>query len=235
LKNKFEKQLLEYIYERFQLLKKDVNYKLYYLIFSSLEEIHALHKLVCGEHEIYDEEVEVMKYQFSMELVKRWGLFMFINPDLKLKRESIDKPYVKPGSPLAKAIYAFGICRDSELLGKPKSKIKTSLRVKEMDEQVAKALCYGLSKMAERFGKTRYRQFGRILGIDKKTSKKWIEEYEKLSENDRNILLEEAFSNRKFPAKDVLELNSRRLTSFHKVENIIAVSGSHLRTAKRIG
>ena len=229
MKNTYDHEILDLAYQRFLMLKKNEEYQSDYYVLNLFKK--QTDKYKGNDKQIRDVLIKAY-FECWADFCKKWHLCIPINPSLKLSKDSIYKS-IRQKSGLARFIYAFHIGSNSNLITLDKPKITVTGKTKELDKQAKKALCYMLCEVSKRFGKTRYRQLGRILGIDKDTAKKWCREYEDLSKNEKKLLLEEVCRGRRFPDIDVSDRYYKTMTSISKLGDFLDEKGSIVTTHQK--
>jgi len=235
MKNIYDKQLLELGYKYFLILKQDSEYKKDYLAYKRfIKEDKIFWKTNPNlEKQEIDKRCRISMDKF-VNFISKWKLYSILNPSLPLRENNLSKKTFRPASSLAKFIYALGLDKNPELINPKKQQNKVSNRTSDLDKQIKKVLCYALCEVAKKVNKkTRYRQLGRIFGIDKDTAKRWIQEFNQLSINDKHIWIEEALRSYKFPDKDVLDLHHSKLQDLSNLIYSIDEKGQVMRDGRK--
>ena len=227
MKNKYSKDKLELHYKYFMVLKKSMDYRTDYLV---LTEMNKASKRYSGNDKTIADKLHRNCFEWWCKITDKWNIYSPINPSLKLKQEDLTGP-IRPRSVLARFIYAF-IEPNQELIKRKEVKPTVTKRTKSMDEQVERVICYALFSIFKKYGKTRFRQLGRMFDIDKKTVKKRMSEYEKMSPNERDLFIEEALRGTKFPDADMMDSYHKKRTSFNQLAYALDETGNVAKTGR---
>ena len=217
MKNIYPRDLLELAYGKYQNLKKDERYKFRYWVLTELKKNCDSYS---GKDRTIKDKLIGTIADWWIRIIREWDLRSPINPNLKLKKENLYKS-IRPNSPLAKLIWAFGISADSRLLTPQKPKKTVSKRTRELDKRTKKFLCYTLWKETG----ISYRSLGRRFKADKETIANWIEEVNNWPEDERKAVMYECSRSKRLPDIDVLDLPGQDLTPLSKVEHKLTAGG----------
>lgn len=227
MKNKYNKELLERCFEKFQLMKENSDYQFGYWIVAELDKSTKNYK---GQDKEIRDRLFRNHFGWWTKLTEKWSIRMPLNPELRLKKEDLFKT-VRPRSALAKFIYAFYIDSDPALIKTNEYKVTISKKRLEIDKQIRKVLCWSLYDASKK--KVSLRLLGRIFKAHKDTIGRWIDELNNLSEPKKKIIFMEALRNYKFPDIDVYELHHSKIKDYGSIAYSVDEKGTHLKNPRK--
>lgn len=158
-----------------------------------------------GNKQKVDEGFKAMQRKAYLE--NKWGMKFLIKPSYKI---SFKKSYksIRPGTSLAKLVYALGVLNEPDLVKEIKAKKVVSDQRLIMDARIRKFFCFSIIKGT----KISYAALGRVMHVDKNTIKRWVEEVDSWTPAEQeNARIEMQTSKNQSILKDALDLNRRML------------------------